>query len=681
MRGRLILAMVALVTLALILAACSGSKRQGATLDDLTPGGNTTAEQRKSFAGKEPAPEIPGGLAWFNVSTPPTVKSLRGKVILLDFWTLGCINCQHIIPDLKRLESEFGPALVVVGVHSGKYATEHDDESIREAIRKYGLEHPVVNDPDFAVWKTFGANAWPTLVVIDPAGNLVGGHAGEGVYPLFQPILASLVAEFDAKGLLDRKPLAVSSTATTSATVLSYPSKALPDVANDRLFIADAGHNRILVTSLGGRLERVIGTGKEGFADGGAEEAAFRAPQGLALSPDGMTLYVADTRNHAVRAIDTAAWTVRTLAGTGHQLQQLPRTANAPARETALASPWDLLSVGDSLFITMAGVHQIWRLDLPNNTVSIFAGTSREGLDDGSRRTMATLAQPSGLATDGESLFWVDPESSSVRRVPIAGDGDVKTLVGKGLFDYGDVDGPPAQAKLQHPQGIAFLNGKLYVGDTYNHKVRLIDLKTREVSTRAGDGERGWLDGNDAMSRFNEPAGVTVANGSLYVADQNNHLIRIVDIATGRVSTLQLSNVALAAIGGGGRVTRIDLPAQQVAPGGGTLRIRLTTPSGHKLNSQAPSRLTLVSANPAVVEPGESAVSWSTDAPDVTVTIPANYGAGSTTLTATGAVYYCRVGEEALCFIQQMEFVLPVLVVSGASSAQATIAYELPASS
>ncbi len=680
MRGRLILAIVALVTLALILAACSGSKRQGATPDDLTPGGNTTAEQRKSFAGKEPAPEIPGGLAWFNVSTPPTVKSLRGKVILLDFWTLGCINCQHIIPDLKRLEEEFGLALVVVGVHSGKYATEHDDDSIREAIRKYGLEHPVVNDPDFAVWQTFGANAWPTLVLIDPAGNLVGGHAGEGVYPLFQPILASLIAEFDAKGLVDRKPLAVSSSATTSATVLSYPAKALPDTANDRLYIADAGHNRIVVTSLGGRVERVIGTGKEGFADGDAKEAAFRAPQGLALSSDARTLYVADTRNHAVRAVDTRTWVVRTLAGTGKQLQQLPRTANAPARETALASPWDLLSVGDSLFITMAGVHQIWRLDLSTNTVSIFAGTSREGIEDGARRTMATLAQPSGLATDGADLFWVDPESSSVRRVPITGDGDVKTIVGKGLFDYGDVDGPPSQAKLQHPQGIALLNGKLYVGDTYNHKLRSVDLKTREVATRAGDGERGWLDGNNATSRFNEPAGVSVANGLLYVADQNNHLIRIVDAVTGRVSTLQLSNVAVAAPGGGRRTTRIDLPAQQVAPGGGTVRIRLTTPVGHKLNSQAPSRLELVSANPSVLEPGERTVSWSTDEPEITVTIPANYAVGSTTLTATGAVYYCRAGEEALCFIQQVEFVLPVTVVAGAQSGQASVVYELPAS-
>ncbi len=251
----------------------------------------------------------------------------------------------------------------------------------------------MVNDPEFNVWRAFGASAWPTLVLIDPAGNLVGGHSGEGVYPLFQPILESLVHEFTENGLLQAGALPLALDAAPATAVLSYPAKVLADERGGRLYIADSGNNRVLVSSLSGELIRAVGTGKEGFADGAAGEAAFRQPQGLALSADGHTLYVADTRNHAIRAVDTSSFEVKTIAGTGDQLDRLPTSA-APARQVALASPWDVVVVQDALFITMAGIHQLWRLDLQTGTIEVFAGTSHEGIEDGPRRIMATLAQP-----------------------------------------------------------------------------------------------------------------------------------------------------------------------------------------------------------------------------------------------------------------------------------------------
>ncbi|MGI8926037.1 MAG: thioredoxin-like domain-containing protein [Tepidiformaceae bacterium] len=639
---------------------------------------DATPPAARSWAGSDPSPEFPGGLTWFNVSAPPTIAGLRGKVVLLDFWTLGCINCQHIIPDLKRLEGEFGDALVVIGVHSGKYDTEHDDESIRAAVKRYGLEHAVVNDPDFAVWRRFGATAWPTLVLIDPAGNLVGGHAGEGVYPLFQPILASLVAEFEAKGQIDRTPVALALDAATASTVLSYPAKVLADEAGQRLFIADSGHNRVLVATLDGRLERAIGTGAEGFADGAAEEAAFRQPQGLALSPDGTTLYVADTRNHAVRAMDLGTGRVRTIAGTGQQLDRLPRGA-APARQTALASPWDVLVHENALYISMAGIHQIWAMDLAAATISVFAGTSREGIDDGNRLTEATLAQPSGLTTDGRYLYWVDPESSSVRRAPFAGDGEVDTLAGTGLFDFGDRDGSGSSALLQHPQGIAYVDGTLYVGDTYNHKLRTIDAASFRVGTAAGTGERGWSDGAPATAMLDEPGGLSAAAGRLYIADTNNHLVRTFEIGSGLVGTLRLSNIAVAAGGAGAGAVKVSLAAQHAAPGAGSVRIRFAAPEGYKLNSQAPSRLTLSSSNPGVIELGEETVSWSSDAGSIEIPVPAVLGAGAAVVTAVGPVYYCRGGEEALCFIQQLELTLPVTIDAGSAGGEIALVYTLPA--
>ncbi|MCK9519831.1 MAG: redoxin domain-containing protein, partial [Dehalococcoidia bacterium] len=317
-----IAACVGTIALMVLAVACDGGGQPGSTSNG--DGQAAAPEPTKSWAGSEPAPDFPDGLTWFNVRQPLALADLRGKAVLLDFWTQGCINCQHIIPDLKQLETEFGDALAVIGVHSGKYATEHEDDSVREAIGKYGLEHPVVNDPDFAVWNAYGVNAWPTLVLIDPAGNLVGIHAGEGVYPLFRPILSALIAEFEAKGSIDRTPLPFDAAATSASAVLSYPADIAVDATGGKLYIADSGHNRILVSDLEGRLERAIGTGAEGFADGTAHEAAFRQPQGVALSPDGRTLFVADTRNHAVRAVDTETGNVRTIAGTGKQLDRLP---------------------------------------------------------------------------------------------------------------------------------------------------------------------------------------------------------------------------------------------------------------------------------------------------------------------------------------------------------------------
>lgn len=659
------------VILGVAVPSCSGG---GGSRPAGTPGESAATPQR-SWAGTEPAPGFPPGLTWFNVATPPSLESLRGRVVLLDFWTLGCINCQHIVPDLKRLEAEFGPALAVIGVHSGKYTTEQDDESIREAARRLGLEHAIVNDPDFAFWQTYGANAWPTLVLIDPAGKIAGFHAGEGVYGVFQPIIASLVQEFDARGMLVREPLPLVTGARVASTVLSYPGDVLADGRAGRLFIADSGHNRIIVTSLSGELKLVVGSGAEGFADGGPREASFRQPQGLALSADGDTLYVADTRNHAIRAVTLATGAVATIAGTGRQLERLPANG-APAATTAMASPWDLLVDGSQLFIAMAGVHQLWAIDLEAATVSVFAGTSREGIEDGPRRTMATLAQPSALASDGRYLYWADPESSAVRRTVISGPGDVETLVGTGLFEWGDEDGVGRSARLQHPQGITYADGLLYVADTYNHRTRSVDPLTRTVTTVAGLGERGFADGPAALALLNEPGGISSAGHLLYIADTNNHVIRVLDPQAKSISTLALSNLALAGPPAG-RVARITRERVEAAAGGSMLRIEVRAPAGYKLNSLGASSLTLVSGNPAVVALGESQLSWSSDLPGVNIPVPVNLGPGETAITATATIYYCRAGEEELCLIQQVEVVLPVLVTPTAAAGEIPLTIDL----
>ena len=340
-----------------------------------------------------------------------------------------------------------------------------------------------------------------------------------------------------AKKTLDEKPIRFDLVRYREKgdTPLFFPGKILADEAGKRLFIADSTHHRIVVTDLTGKKLDIIGTGTPGRVDGPFAAAQFDDPQGLAL--DGNTLYVADRKNHCIRAVDLAAKTVSTAAGTGVQTQASRGMVEpGPAATTGLNSPWALHRVGEKLYIAMAGHHQLWLMNLANKTIGPFAGDGRENIKDGPLYA-ARFAQPSGLASDDTSLYVADSEVSALRKVPLSGEGRVETLIGEGLFTFGDVDGPLADARLQHALGVVVHDGTLYVADTYNSKIKAVDLKAGTIATIAG-GAAG-----DTEPAFNEPAGISYAAGKLYVADTNAHRIRVVDLASKKVSTLELSGV------------------------------------------------------------------------------------------------------------------------------------------
>ena len=379
------------------------------------------------------APELKGGRGWLNTDQPLSLAALKGKVVLLDFWTYGCINCIHIIPDLKRLEHKYANQLVVIGVHSAKFENEKDTENIRRIILRYEIEHPVYNDAEFAVWRSYTVSAWPTQVLIDPAGYVIGGITGEGNYEIIDKVVGRAVEDFRKRGELNEEPLKLSlERAKVGDLPLAFPGKVLADGKSDRLFIADSNHNRIVITKLDGALVDTIGTGQRGAGDGPKDKASFYRPQGLALS--GESLYVADTENHLLRRIDLKTNSVETIAGTGKQSREYFQSG--PARTIALNSPWDLQLVGPTLYIAMAGPHQIWQLDLEKNEVSTFAGSGREERKDGALLE-AGFAQPSGITTDGQCLYVADSESNIIRAIDLQ-QGSVRTLVGGDLFDFGD---------------------------------------------------------------------------------------------------------------------------------------------------------------------------------------------------------------------------------------------------
>ncbi len=445
----------------------------------------------------------------------------------------------HVLPQLRKLEQKYPEELAVIGVHSGKFTSERNTDGIRQAIRRYGIRHPVVNDSESQVWQQYRVRAWPTIIFIDPQGKIIGGITGEASFERLDGVLQEMIKEFDDNGMLDRAPLHLSDGVEDGGrTTLSFPGKALADEASGRLFIADTNHNRIIVASLDGEALAVIGSGEPGLQDGDLSSAQFHHPQGMALA--GETLYVADTDNHAIRRIDLAGGSVETIAGSGQQAREVHMGGEGKSIE--LNSPWDLVYNNGLLFIAMAGFHQLWEMDLAGGQLYPILGTGREGLLDGPVEYV-WLAQPSGIATDGERLYFADSESSAVRTMQLGENSRLDTIVGRDLFEFGDVDGVGDDVRLQHPIGVALVDGFLYVADTYNHKIKRVVPEERSAEAIAGKGEVGFRDGWAGDACFDEPSGVSAAGGRLYIADTNNHAIRVLDLETEQVTTLELTGL------------------------------------------------------------------------------------------------------------------------------------------
>jgi DNA-binding beta-propeller fold protein YncE len=628
--------------------------------------------QGNSMSAQQPkvrAPEITGGRGWLNTDKPLSLAALKGKIVLLDFWTYGCINCIHIIPDLKKLEAKYANQLVVIGVHSAKFQNEKETENIRRIILRYEIEHPVYNDSEYAVWQSYGVRAWPTQVLIDPAGYVVGGVSGEGNYDVIDQTVAKLVEEFRAKGELNEQPLKlVLERAKVGDLPLAFPGKILADAKSDRLFIADSNHNRIVVTKLDGTLVETIGTGDTGAADGAFDKATFYRPQGLALAGD--SLYVADTENHLIRRVDLKSRNVETIAGTGRQSREYFKTG--PARSIALSSPWDLQLVDRVLYIAMAGPHQIWMLDLDKNEVSTFAGSGREERRDGSVQE-AGFAQPSGIASDGKKLYVADSESNIIREIDLASR-TVKTLVGGDLFEFGDVDGTGDDVRLQHPLGIVTFGNKVLIADTYNHKIKELDPKADKVTTLLGTGKPGQADG--PTPSFYEPAGLTLANGNLYVADTDNHAIRVIDLKTKRASTLRINgltppskNMQALETAAGPNAEELKVPSQKLRAGAdGALQIDVELPEGYHLNPLAPQRYKVSVEGKSLTVDEKTAARASKDL-KLPVRVPLNAtAAGAATVHAQVTLFYCREDNTGTCRIKTLVWQVPVEVTSDANA-------------
>jgi thiol-disulfide isomerase/thioredoxin len=552
------------------------------------------------------APNFPSNFAWINTPQPLSFKhQLKGQVVLLDFWTYGCINCIHMFPVLDRLQKHFAnQPFLIIGVHSAKFAAESRPRNVRAAVMRYKLDHPVIVDENMQIWNAYGVDSWPTFVLVGAGGHIDGSVAGEVSYHSLKKAISQQL-KYDRKHhLLAAHPLVFPiRDQEYSASGLAFPGKVLASARLKRLFIADTDHNRIVETTLPNRsgvakLIAIFGNGKNGRSNGPAGECEFSSPQGMALLGD--TLYVADTNNHLIRAINLKTDMVRTVLGTGSEVFDF--AGGGKGTQQGINSPWALAGRGHTLYIAMAGEHQVWKFNTQTLVARAYAGSGFEGLENGVGLA-AEMAQPSGLALRGHYLYVAEPEASAVAQINLKSR-QVRTVVGHGLFTFGDKDGSLNSALLQHCLGVAaWGKNRLLVADTYNDKLRLINLKSGQITTFAGIGRSGTGHIGGPVE-FAEPGGLSVMGHTIFVADTDNQRIVILNGKTGHWRQLMItglhaatnsakpSHLALrlkrtptvtAEFGSG---TQVSLTAELMVPHGTHLTvgvpisIRITTPSG-----------------------------------------------------------------------------------------------------
>ncbi|GGP70394.1 NHL domain-containing thioredoxin family protein [Streptomyces melanogenes] len=575
------------------------------------------------------APELIGKGGWLNTGDQQyTLADLRGRIVILDFWTFCCINCLHVLDELRELEEKHRDTVVIIGVHSPKFVHEAEHQAVVDAVERYQVHHPVLDDPELATWKQYAVRAWPTLVVIDPEGYIVAQHAGEGHAHAIAKLVEELEAEHEAKGTL-RRGDGPYVPPEPEATDLRFPGKALVLPGSGTFLVSDSTRHQLVELEPDGEtVVRRIGDGGSGGSGG---SGGFKEPQGLALLPDGRVI-VADTVNHALRVFDPETGAVERVAGTGKQWWQGSPTSG-PALEVDLSSPWDVAWWQGKVWIAMAGVHQLWTYDPEAGTVEVAAGTTQEGLVDGPAAE-AWFAQPSGLAADGDRLWVADSENSALRYVARDGsDYVVGTAVGTGLFDFGHRDGEAGQALLQHPLGVTALpDGSVAVSDTYNHALRRYDPASGEVTTLATD--------------LREPSDAVLVGDDIVVVESARH----------RLTRLRLPESAVRVDAVAHRTQRA---ATEVAPGALRLDVVFQAPSGQKLDTRyGPSTRLIVSSTPV-----ELLVSGEGTGTDLSRELTLNPEVAEGVLHVSAMAASCDddpANEYPACHVHQQDWGVPV---------------------
>ena len=553
---------------------------------------------------------------WFNVSRPLELDDFKDRVILLDFWTYSCVSCIQALPEIKKFEERFGSKLVVIGVHSARFVNDANSSAVKKAVLKYGINFPVVNDPQLKIWNDFKIKTWPSFALINPKGNLEKIYSGPDELEQIKIDVKKLLTKYQTK--ITREPLPILlerhnrignvltfPTKIEYAANFSYKSRHLP-----ALFIANSARNSIVVTSLTGDIIVEIGSGKDGFIDGTFEVAAFSDPRGLLF--DGANLYVADSGNNALRVINFKEETVETLVGSGVRGQVIDSISEA--KDANLSSPSDLefFPNKNTIAIANAGSNQILTYNLKTRTVSALA---------------SNLAQTSDLSAFGGKLYFVDALSSSLRVADQAG--EVKTLLEK-------------DSKLQHPQGLLVDDTGAYIVDSYNHKIRKFDFASKKLR-----------DFTSSKLQLDEPEGIVAVLDRFYLVDSNNN--RVLSINRGNLNA-EILDV----------MPPLKLPKEgflEYLPNLQTLKkvtvklnaeipLKIEPEDGWKVNEEGPSFINLLELTGAAKADLVASFDWNA-LKEKEVKLPKMLSGKNYLLQ--GTIYYCEDKPNALCYVRSYE--------------------------
>ena len=468
------------------------------------------------------APQFSMALEWVNTDEAPVLEALRGRAVLLNFWSFDSANCINTLPDIRYLENKYHDGLSVIGVHTPKYDYQRQMGPVLKAVNRNNIRHPVANDPGHVTWQAYGIQSWPTMALIDAQGQLAALLPGEGRREEADAMIGHLLEEA-AKQDLRVYESQVSSVRPEPRQPLRFPTRLL--LTDSSLWIADTGHNRILECNHEGRILRQFGSGNPGFWDGTNLDAGFSAPQGMALARD--CIFVADTGNHALRRIRLLDGEIKTVAGTGAVGHDIPHEYVEPTK-IAMSSPSDVAAVGDILYLAVSGQNQIWQFNLNTNKLVAQAGSGKLALEDGAG-VAASFAQPVSLSSIGQQLFVVDSAASAIRALRLS-DNRVTTFVGKGLYDFGDVPGKPDVARLQNPLAACVdARGLVFIADSYNGKIKALNLRTTDVRTL------------NLPYTLQEPAGIALGGNALWIANTNAHEVVRVDLGSGQIKRLTIT--------------------------------------------------------------------------------------------------------------------------------------------
>jgi len=480
-----------------------------------------------AVSAQHPFPEWEANMQWVGSSPMRISEDLQGKVVVLYFWTDGCMRCIHMLSELAELEKKWASfPVALIGVHSPRFSHQAERENIEKAVLRFDISHPTVNDTEHCLKKKLGLKSGPYLVVLGTKANLLFITSGDERLNEVDQVVQAALSHYG----LSRNENKHQDGVKGPIEKPFFPAQLTVDVFNRHLFISDPCRHRVVCIAEEGSVLYSIGSGEKGFQDGSFEEAQFHRPHGL-IYADGK-VYVADTYNHAIRCIDLHARMVSTIADTGKRGTDY-RDGMKGIRQ-AFRYPWDLTVKDERMFLAMAGGHQIWSYSFKTGNAQVYCGSGEEGDRSCDHLLQVSLAQPSGISWGGSELYIADTGNGAIRSIDLEKKW-VRTLGGND------------SKRLQHPLAVLWVEElrKAVIADTCNHQLKWLDPKTQILEDWVGSGNAGHSDGFGKEAAFNEPSGLALSSdrNRLFVADTNNHCIREVVLQTGEVRTVTIGGV------------------------------------------------------------------------------------------------------------------------------------------